>query len=250
LKKLLGNRDIEDSLERLDKLTQEEARMASAELLKMTHSIDGKVMGVDDRVKGVEGKMQDVADNVQDVGSMVQIAEERVRGDVQDVGGMVQIAEGRVRGDVQDIRHKVQDVDDKLDHANRSLFLQHLQVLIILTAQTTSQGTSSEITFYDGYRRPIHPPIITSHAKLITTVQLNGSFKAVYSVNGNQPAPSCGYTENVRYIWPSPCIQPLIVSSFYSGVWEKCALVCLSFDSFRPCEIDILISVPRSYKIS
>jgi hypothetical protein len=65
LKKLAGNRDIEDSLERLDKLTQEEARMASAELLKMTQSVDGKVMGVDDRVKGVEGKVQDVRDDVQ-----------------------------------------------------------------------------------------------------------------------------------------------------------------------------------------
>ncbi|KAI0263498.1 hypothetical protein BGY98DRAFT_1192421 [Russula aff. rugulosa BPL654] len=35
--KLVGNTDIEDSLERLDRLTQEEARMASAELLKVTH---------------------------------------------------------------------------------------------------------------------------------------------------------------------------------------------------------------------
>ncbi len=65
--------------------------MASAELLKMTHSVDGKVMGVDDRVKGVEGKMQDV------------------RGDVQGVG--------------KDISIRVQGVDDKLDQANRSLFL-------------------------------------------------------------------------------------------------------------------------------
>ncbi|KAF8487341.1 hypothetical protein DFH94DRAFT_23655 [Russula ochroleuca] len=36
LKKLTGNTDIEDGLARLDKLTQEEARMASAELLKMS----------------------------------------------------------------------------------------------------------------------------------------------------------------------------------------------------------------------
>ena len=63
----MGNRDIDDSLERLDKLTQEEARMASAEQLRITHGVDGKVMGVDDRVKGVEGKMQDIRDNVQDV---------------------------------------------------------------------------------------------------------------------------------------------------------------------------------------
>jgi uncharacterized protein YoxC len=101
LKKLVGNRDIEDSLERLGKLTQEEAQMASAELLKITHRVDGKVMGVDDRVKGVEGKMQDVHNDVQGVGNKVQ----------------------DVRGDVRDVGDKVQDVDGKLDQANRSLFL-------------------------------------------------------------------------------------------------------------------------------
>jgi hypothetical protein len=49
---LTGNTDIEDRLERLDKLTLEEVQMASAELLKMTHCIDDKVMNVDDRVIG------------------------------------------------------------------------------------------------------------------------------------------------------------------------------------------------------
>jgi hypothetical protein len=34
LKKLIGNNDIEDVLKRLDALTQEEARVAAAELLK------------------------------------------------------------------------------------------------------------------------------------------------------------------------------------------------------------------------
>ena len=62
--------------------------MASAELLKMTQSVDGKVMGV--------------------------------RDDVQDVGNMVQSAEGRVCGDVRDVGDRVQGVDDKLDQANRS----------------------------------------------------------------------------------------------------------------------------------
>ena len=57
---------MEDSLARLDKLTQEEARMASAELLEMTHSTGGKVTGVDDRLKGAEGNVQDVRSDVQD----------------------------------------------------------------------------------------------------------------------------------------------------------------------------------------
>jgi hypothetical protein len=39
LKKLIGNRDVEDALKRLDKLTQEEARMAQAELRKDVHSV-------------------------------------------------------------------------------------------------------------------------------------------------------------------------------------------------------------------
>jgi hypothetical protein len=168
-------------MERLDKLTQEEARMASAELLKMTHRVNGKVMAVDDRVKHVEEKMQAVGNKVQDDDDWVQ-----------DTG--------------KDFSTRAQGVDDKFDQDSRSLFLQHL--LIIPTTQTTSQGTSSETTFYDGYRPQIHPPIITSHAKLITTVQLNGFLEVVYSVNGNQPAPSCGYTESVRFIWPSPCVNP------------------------------------------
>ena len=45
------------------------------------------------------------------------------------------------------------------------------------------------------------------HAKLITTVQLNGFFTEAYSVTGNPPAPSYGYTENVRYSWRSPSVN-------------------------------------------
>ena len=33
---------------------------------------------------------------------------------------------------------------------------------------------------------------------LVTSVQLNGSFKEVYSMNGNLVDRFCGYTENVR----------------------------------------------------
>jgi methyl-accepting chemotaxis protein len=89
-KKLTGNREVEDSLEKLDKLTQEEARMASAEQLKMTH-------GVDDRVRGVGSQVQDVRGDVQGVGNKVQDVEDRA-----------QVIDSNIRG-----------VDDKLDQANR-----------------------------------------------------------------------------------------------------------------------------------
>ena len=42
-KKLLGKNEIEDSLKRLDTLTQEEARLATAEILRVTHSVDDNV---------------------------------------------------------------------------------------------------------------------------------------------------------------------------------------------------------------
>ena len=39
LKKLAGKTDLEDAVKRLDNLTQEEARMALAEVLKITHKV-------------------------------------------------------------------------------------------------------------------------------------------------------------------------------------------------------------------
>lgn len=39
-----------DALGRLDKLTQEEVRMAAAQVLKATHHVDDRVRGVGDRV--------------------------------------------------------------------------------------------------------------------------------------------------------------------------------------------------------
>ena len=53
-KKLLGMKDIEDALERLDKLTQEEARMAAAEALTITRGIDDKMKDLDERLEGVD----------------------------------------------------------------------------------------------------------------------------------------------------------------------------------------------------
>ncbi|KAH9984697.1 hypothetical protein BJV77DRAFT_1153136, partial [Russula vinacea] len=101
MKKLIGDTEVEDSLSRLDKLTQEEARMASAELLKVTHGIDSKVVGVDDSVKDVEEKVQGVRGDVQEV-----------HGDVQDIGNKVQGVDHRVQG----IDSEVRGANDKLDN--------------------------------------------------------------------------------------------------------------------------------------
>ncbi|KAH8978237.1 hypothetical protein EDB92DRAFT_2119397 [Lactarius akahatsu] len=57
LKRLVGRKDIGDALTRLDKLTQEEARMAAAQILSLTHAVDNKVTVVGIKLKDVDDKM-------------------------------------------------------------------------------------------------------------------------------------------------------------------------------------------------
>ena len=71
LKRLVGKTNIEDALQRLDRLTHEEARMAISEGLKAAHGIDNKVEDVGDKVKGVDNKIQGVHVRVNDVGDQI-----------------------------------------------------------------------------------------------------------------------------------------------------------------------------------
>jgi len=60
MKKLIGRTDVEDALKRLDKLTHDEARMATVEVLKATHAIN-------DRVAAVAAKVAEVIDGTQSI---------------------------------------------------------------------------------------------------------------------------------------------------------------------------------------
>jgi methyl-accepting chemotaxis protein len=72
MKILVGRSDIEDALGRLDRLTQEEVRMAAAQGLKATHQVDNKVDVIDDKVQAIDSKMKVVDDKVQGVKDKVQ----------------------------------------------------------------------------------------------------------------------------------------------------------------------------------
>ena len=52
-KKLIGRKGIEDALRKLDRLTQEEVNMATVQILKVSHCINGGVEAVGMDVKGV-----------------------------------------------------------------------------------------------------------------------------------------------------------------------------------------------------
>jgi len=86
----VGRKDIEDALQRLEKVTLEEARMAVAEALKAIHGVGDqvgdKVDGVQDTLKVVEDRMKGVEGMLQGVGDILQGVDDRVRGIGNKVG--------------------------------------------------------------------------------------------------------------------------------------------------------------------
>ncbi|KAH9041212.1 hypothetical protein EDB85DRAFT_1832260, partial [Lactarius pseudohatsudake] len=57
LKKLIGRRDVEDALVRLDRLTQQELQMAIVQVLKVAHDVKAGVQTVGEQVQGVDDKV-------------------------------------------------------------------------------------------------------------------------------------------------------------------------------------------------
>jgi hypothetical protein len=76
----MGKNDIEDALKRLDRLTQEEARMAAAQLLKVTNMIDNRVGGIADNVLIVNNRVAGIDDRVAGVDERVAGVDDRVAG--------------------------------------------------------------------------------------------------------------------------------------------------------------------------
>ena len=98
--------DIEDALKRLDSLTQEEAQMAAAQVLKATQTVDdaGGVRGVADIALSVGNRVASVGDQVQGVSTQVQGVSTQVQGVSTQVQG--------VSTQVQGVKDKVTAVMD------------------------------------------------------------------------------------------------------------------------------------------
>ena len=93
LKKVAGSTKLDDGLLKLDKMTNEEARMASAEVLKLAHNIDENVKGVDNKVQSVGNQVKNVDEKVQGVNKDVQVVGVQVQG----VNDNVKIVEEKVQ---------------------------------------------------------------------------------------------------------------------------------------------------------
>jgi hypothetical protein len=78
LKKLIGRTDLEDALKKLEKLTNEEVRMATAQVLKATHAVDDKVGRVENMVAGVDDRVARVDERVASVDDCVKTIDNKV----------------------------------------------------------------------------------------------------------------------------------------------------------------------------
>ncbi|KAH9060258.1 hypothetical protein EDB87DRAFT_1831520 [Lactarius vividus] len=84
LKRLAGRTDLEDAVKKLDRLTQEEARMALAEVLKITHIVHDDMKVVHGKVEGIDGKVEDMGDKVDEIGDRVQSVDKKVQAAIDD----------------------------------------------------------------------------------------------------------------------------------------------------------------------
>jgi hypothetical protein len=73
LKKLIGRTEIEDALKRLDKLTNEEVRMITAQVLEATHAVEDTVLDVGNKLAGVDSRVAGVDYNVKAIDDKVAV---------------------------------------------------------------------------------------------------------------------------------------------------------------------------------
>jgi 23S rRNA pseudoU1915 N3-methylase RlmH len=129
LRKLARMVDLEDAPKKLDRLTQEEARMAHAEVLRITHSIRNEVKIVDGKVERVEDKVEEVGDKVGDkvqcVDKKVQVVIDGTQGlssplksiltPILSDGKQARVAAKDLGDKVADVGVKVKGVEDKVE---------------------------------------------------------------------------------------------------------------------------------------
>jgi hypothetical protein len=142
---------LEDALKRLDRLTQEEARMALAEILRITDSVRDEVKVVDGKVERMEDKLEDMGGKIVDIGGKVEDMGDKVEGmsdTVEDISGKME--------DIDDIVHCVDEKVQIVIDGTRSLSSRLLKPSNIYTFRqqaSKSRGERSELDYSSGGQR-------------------------------------------------------------------------------------------------
>ena len=120
---------MEDALKRLDKLTQEEARMATAQVLKVAHTVDNRVRGVADDVLGVDNRVAGVDARVVGVDERIRAIDDKVAAVIDGahhIFNPISKVFDSMRLDGTDARLVTQQTATAVDQVKRSSSLNHI----------------------------------------------------------------------------------------------------------------------------
>ena len=143
LRKFAGMTDLEDALKKLDRLTQEEARMANAEVLRLAHSIRDGVEIVDGKVEEVGEKVQVVIDGTRTLSSRLKTFLTYILSD----GKQARVAAKELSDKVSDVGMKIEDVGGKVQCVDD-------KVQVVMDGARGSSGRLSNQSNIYTFRRP------------------------------------------------------------------------------------------------
>jgi len=224
-----GVTDIGNGLRRLDELTQEEERMASAEMLKITHSVDRNVVGVGDGLADTQRHIRRDKHDVQldqiDRLLSIQLCSIFLGSDLFTV-------QRYIRRDKHDVQ---------LDQVDRSLSLQ-----LCSTFLGSDLFTGTHLR--DRFLRWLSPSDPSTNYNIARNAHHNGTAQWFLQGIYNQ------WKSSGSFLWVRgkrasflvfSMLRPLTIPYFYSGFREKCALVCPS--STQPALAELTTSIQFLY---
>jgi hypothetical protein len=205
-KKLVGRTGMEDALKKLDKLTQEEARMAAAQNLKATHTVDERVKGVVDTVEAIDNKVADVDDRVAGVSNQVVGVDDRV---------------ASVKEKVVTIDDRVKEIAGDVDEMRRlssNLTSADYVVLLILSGNQLRESTHKWLSPPDPSTN--HNIACGTHHKKTSTWFFQGRIYQEWKATG-----SLLWIHGKRLSVPLSKLTPSDAILFCSWLGQKCYLV-------------------------
>ena len=209
LKKLIGRRDVEDALLRLDLLTKEESLMAVAKNLEVAHHVDGNVNEIKLLAKDIDEKVQ----VIKRVDQNVKTANERTQ---WPLSVFMQVPTLSFRCVL------------KQEWMNFNVCYFFTESSSTVKADEYSQELNYERNFKSGSLLPTHPSTTMMRATLCIVELQVGLFKAAHFKNGKRRVLCCGFLAIVSSFRPFCLDTHQFLSQFRSRCRKKCPLVsCL-----------------------
>ena len=178
LKRLMGKKDVDDALERLDMLTKEENLMMAARNLEVSHHVDVNVKAIQEVTHRVDDKVTRIEQVIYDVDGNVKATKE-----------FTHHVHANVKRGAQHSFRVFIHVTDLCFTSNQRWMTCNVRYSLtfpspIVVAKAFSQGIGCEKSFKHGSLPQILPLIIIQRATRTMTELQRGSSKAASSTSG------------------------------------------------------------------